>query len=247
MKCNPSTVYFPFFFAAHQCESCNTRYSDTSSLKRHLKNCAPHLIKVKPEGPWKCPHCSRGLFTVRNWLTHKSSHTDLIHDCEYNNCTESFRSTAEIKNHVTTVHATDLKCFQCDYDKCSSSFPLKYLLDGHKERHKQQSGHLCTECGKVCATFGNLKTHKKNAHRYLKHFGLFYDPQFTFLFFSVYFYVSDERPNACKHCPKRFKSTSQLKCHVIIHTGEKPYKCDVCLKLFAHRNGLRNHKREFII
>lgn len=179
---------FPSSIAAHQCESCNIRYSDVSSLKRHLKNCAPHLIKVKPEGPFKCPHCSRGLFTVRSWLTHKSNHTDLIHDCEY--CTESFRSTNEIKNHVKTVHAHELKDFQCDFEKCSGSFPLKYLLDAHIDRHKQQSEHLCTECGKVCATAGNLSTHKKNAHRYLKHFVFFYDPQFMISsLFDCFFFL----------------------------------------------------------
>lgn len=159
-----------FHFVAHKCESCNTRYSDTSSLKRHLKKCAPHLIKEKPGGPFKCPHphCQRGLFTVRGWLTHKSSHTDLIHDCEYNNCTESFRSAAEIQNHIKTVHAHELQNFQCDYDNCSRSFPLKYLLDAHTDRHKRQTEHLCTECGKVCLTSCGLSAHMKNAHRYLK-------------------------------------------------------------------------------
>lgn len=177
-----------FSFAAHQCESCNARYSDISSLKKHLKNCAPHLIKGKPQGPLKCPHCSRGLFTVRGWLTHKSSHTDLIHDCEYENCTESFRSTAEIMNHVKTVHAHELKSFQCDYEiKCSCSYPLKYLLDGHIDRHKRQSEHLCTECGRVFSTAGGLSTHMKRAHRYLWQFTLWFIIRNLNLFFPIYF------------------------------------------------------------
>lgn len=216
-------------------------------MKRHLKKCAPHLIKEKPGGPFKCPHphCQRGLFTVRGWLTHKSSHTDLIHDCEYNNCTESFRSAAEIQNHVKTVHAHELQNFQCDYDNCSRSFPLKYLLDAHTDRHKRQTEHLCTECGKVCLTSCGLSAHMKNAHRYLKNSALCHNLQFI-SFLSVVFFSSNEKPFACRRCPQRFKQLSRLKSHMSVHTGIKEFQCH-CGKLFSCKSGLKNHKREFLI
>ena len=47
----------------------------------------------------------------------------------------------------------------------------------------------------------------------------------------------------CDVCEKRFRTSSQMKIHIRIHTNEKPYECDVCEKSFRQSGDLKRHKR----
>ncbi|XP_050424262.1 zinc finger protein 502-like isoform X2 [Adelges cooleyi] len=52
-----------------------------------------------------------------------------------------------------------------------------------------------------------------------------------------------EQPFKCDVCPKNFNQNSKLIRHKRKHTGEKPYTCDVCVKSFTVRSHLTRHSR----
>ena len=54
-----------------------------------------------------------------------------------------------------------------------------------------------------------------------------------------------ERQYLCtvEGCGKRFLDNSKLKRHMLVHTGEKPYQCEICNKRFSLDFNLRTHLR----
>lgn len=47
--------------------------------------------------------------------------------------------------------------------------------------------------------------------------------------------------NTCMYCNKVFGSERDMKLHMRSHTGEKPYKCEVCEQLFSLKRSLERH------
>lgn len=56
------------------------------------------------------------------------------------------------------------------------------------------------------------------------------------------FRAMEQRPFECVYCDKRFKSKNNLRQHVRIHTGERPYVCNICAESFIQMSSLQHHR-----
>ncbi|CAF5036032.1 unnamed protein product, partial [Rotaria socialis] len=53
----------------------------------------------------------------------------------------------------------------------------------------------------------------------------------------------DRRNDTCEYCGKVFKNCSNLTVHRRSHTGEKPYKCELCAYACAQSSKLTRHMK----
>ncbi|CAH1776376.1 unnamed protein product, partial [Owenia fusiformis] len=54
-----------------------------------------------------------------------------------------------------------------------------------------------------------------------------------------------EQKPTCSICLKTFSLRGNLKRHMHIHTGDRPYKCNVCGEDFIHHTVYRRHQKNY--
>ena len=52
-----------------------------------------------------------------------------------------------------------------------------------------------------------------------------------------------KKKSECELCGKEFINSINLTEHYLIHTGDKPYKCEICKLSFRHKSKYGSHKR----
>lgn len=63
-----------------------------------------------------------------------------------------------------------------------------------------------------------------------------------------FFLLLGERPYTCpvEGCGRTFTEHSSLRKHKLIHTGEKPYACEICGKTFSQSGSRNAHQKRHV-
>ncbi|XP_053613817.1 zinc finger protein 347-like isoform X2 [Plodia interpunctella] len=116
--------------------------------------------------------------------------------------------TRNVRRTYSTANSN--KMWNCG--SCNQLFATARELYRHKRGEDRSPGaplmaYVCEECDKVLGSMCALHTHKK-MHKVSK-------PGYP-----------------CRICGRRFNQSGHLAIHMRMHTGERPYPCDLCPKAF---------------
>jgi uncharacterized Zn-finger protein len=111
-----------------------------------------------------------------------------------------------------------VKCFKCSIEDCENLFETKEALDKHNKIHLENNIYKCNKCNKQFMLEKNLQKH-----------------------FKVHCFLIKRYICPYPGCGKKFTALYNQKIHYRIHTGERPYTCDICHKNYYDRANYKYH------
>ncbi|ODM86774.1 putative zinc finger protein [Orchesella cincta] len=170
------------------CAECPAEYSQSSSLKAHVRN-----AHRKEEWVHKCSVCDKKFPHQAVLNRHLRTHTgERPYICSYSGCDKKFPTQGELSRHnkshvgekkyicsicgngfVTTAmlnqHAKiHDKKFSCNI--CTKMFPSAFFLKVHQKSHSEHRQFKCEECPSSFFIKGQLNNHVRKIHRKLRPF-----------------------------------------------------------------------------
>lgn len=152
-------------------------------------------------------------------------------------------SVAQRKN----LRSTEYKC-----ETCNHIFKKKCHLLEHQRIHTNERPFVCEFCGRHFTHKGVLLKHQKQIHSNERPFPC----NLCGVLFKIKYHLKRhiERVHApeakirsyckCQHCDKAFWTKHERDVHQRTHTGECPYICEVCGKLFKSDPAIRQHMKQ---
>ena len=242
-----------------KCKFCEENFSTPSSLRKHLFQHSKNFA---------CEICGKNFFKASSFYKHKKFHMEQV-TCQV--CGRVLRSASRLKEHMN-VH-TGEKPYECDL--CHMKLSSRCALSNHKARahSKGNGGNKCYICGKAFRTAFARNSHhlehteeERRLHNVVvKMFtcnicGKTMRKEYKVSHLKKHKSKS-ERICICEICGKEFFRLSELRFHMITHTGsgaqeadmlltkkerKLPKKtghvCDICGKEFGFRVNLEYHK-----
>lgn len=207
------------------CDVCGLRFKEKSSMKCH----AARIHHSTPE--LKCTVCNKAFWNNFELNVHNRIHTnERPYLCE--ECGKTFSMRRAMNKHIITVHGKDVK-LRCPVNKlikcpvCEKTFRWKYELTKHEVVHTKERPFACGICGMRFTQSSSMRSHIRSFHDEDGSLNPHPEP----------------RPQ-CDMCGKVFVKKSELARHLVVHTGARPFSCEICSNTFSQIAGLRRHMKD---
>ena len=132
------------------CAVCSFESENKQDLLSHMQlkhgQFDPSPQKEAPTLLIKCDSCDRQFNSRKSWrVHHKSVHLGIRYQCEYENCTFSTTTKAQVKRHVELKHlGIKLQCEYCEKSFCGDGSLRDHKVKKHPDQVKFYSCHLCS-------------------------------------------------------------------------------------------------------
>ena len=187
----------------------------------------------------KCQVCRKTFEKRRYLMDHlRRVHNSAIYQCK--GCLQRFRLREDLNQHQTL-------CNQQLSTKLDPPSSLLIVPENQNILTKRKKNNKCQICEAYFLTKALLKTHLRTVHD--EDFESDYLEKETIVNNQYALSIHQvsvrgcERPWGCGECGKKFARHLELVNHRRIHSGDKPFQCEVCGMRFNQKQNLHTHVR----
>ncbi|KAM4568280.1 uncharacterized protein V3H82_012490 [Fundulus diaphanus] len=229
------------------------------------QNQSPDAPPVRPSAGslahlsmFPCLCCHRGVQTCTHLVGSQEStdspfsNTHAHHHFHHHHCPITSCVPCPQLAHSAQLSAP-IPCLSC---RCPLPTCPQVCHHQHRQTQQQEQGeggrplaslHPCMHCPASFSRPSQLLQHQRSEHAHKPPGFLCTECGRAFNSHSnlrIHLNVhTGARPYSCADCGKSFSQSGALKIHRRIHTGERPYSCDFCGRGFPHLAGVRAHLR----
>lgn len=232
----------------YDCSLCDRTFTQSGHRNLHMRqvhNVDPNADTTEqpPVKEYSCEMCCRNFDSMSDLDDHMRIHITPNGLCKIcNKVVAPGCITAHLRTH--TGKNNQYKC-----TICPTSFQRKDHLEKHFALHTGIRPYECSICKEAMYTSAALKRHIKSKHpnapkQIEKTLCSICGKQINTKNIELHMRVhTGERPYRCDLCPSAFAQKTNLDNHMRRHTGQKPYTCEPCQKSFHSACALNSHKR----
>uniref|UniRef100_A0A3Q3WKG2 C2H2-type domain-containing protein n=1 Tax=Mola mola TaxID=94237 RepID=A0A3Q3WKG2_MOLML len=234
----------------YRCAECGKRFCQIDNYRAHLRTHAEAKVERL-----MCRVCRMGFTSQEELDDHLSSthFEDQFYECDL--CKHVFSSLKDCENHVQLhKYAPRITC-----QTCGRHFPSPRAL-AHHRRKRCHRLFKCTDCtltftkknallkhsfshlGLLPYTCVRCRCHFRLAKLYRQHTEFVCQPS-QLLQHQRSEHAHKPSGFLCTACGRAFNSHSNLRIHLNVHTGARPYTCSDCGKSFSQSGALKIHRR----